>query len=110
MVWIGRFDSQHSPCLNFTRVSQRDGEKYTFDGMLNGMVRPTFGRDTNPMRLSAMKQTADESVRRHSGISISWSGRARGFVDESFGPVRLLRTTLAGFSPTTPQALLLTFL
>ena len=40
-----------------------------------------------------MKQTADESARRHPGISTPGSARARGFVDESFGPDRLLRAT-----------------
>ena len=70
-----------------------------------------------------MKQTTDESARRPPGISTSGSGRARGFVDESFGPARVLTdrvdnpwitlrvthrlTTLADFSPTTPPALLL---
>ena len=40
-----------------------------------------------------MKQTADESARRHPGISTPGSARARGFVDESFGPARFLRAT-----------------
>ena len=40
-----------------------------------------------------MKQTTDEPARRHPGIITLGSARPCGFVDESFGPVRLLRAT-----------------
>ncbi len=35
MVWTGRFDSRHSPRLNFSLVSLRDGRENTFDGIID---------------------------------------------------------------------------
>ena len=35
MAWIGRFDNRRSPLLNFNLVSQRDGNQYSFDGIID---------------------------------------------------------------------------
>lgn len=35
MTWIGRFDKQHNPRLNFAIVRQSDGAKMNFDGIID---------------------------------------------------------------------------